>query len=178
RADGSGAGPPDSRAGPRARGRDRASAVARMAATGIRPQPARVIFVRAAPLHHDASARVHDEDRKGAMQEPGAMNRGLARRADGAVAFVDQDQLFLGRVAHHGLFACRKSFTRTALPCERGTSPGALSTTSQVTPTIALMCWRTSAAIFAANGASGGAPVASSTSIVIASIGPSRVSTS
>ena len=40
--------------------------------------------------------------------------------------------------AAHGLFPCRKSFTRTALPCERGISPGALSATSQVTPTIIL----------------------------------------
>src|SRR5262249_30564999 len=150
----------------------------RMAATEIRPQPAGVIFVWAAPLDHDAPARVHHEDRKRAMQEPGAMNRGFARRPDGAVALVDQDQLLVGRVAHHGLFARRTSFTRTALPCERGTSPGALSTTSQVTPPLALMCWRTSAAIFAADGASGGAGAASSTSIVIASIGPSRVSTS
>src|SRR5262249_4754873 len=163
---------------PPARRRDRAFAVARMAATGIRPQSARVIFVRAAPLDHDAPARVHDEDRKRAVQEPGAMNRGFARRAGGAVALVDQDQLLLGGVARHGLFACRRSFTRTALPCERGTSPGALSMTSQLTPTIALMCSRTSAAILAANGASRGAGVASSTSMVMASIGPSRVSTS
>src|SRR5262249_45774342 len=169
---------PELLAEPPARRGGGAFAVARMAATGIRPQSARVIFVWAAPLDHDASARVHHEDRKRAMQEPGAMNRGFARRANGAVALVDQDHLLVGRVAHHGLFACRKSFTRTALPCERGTSPGALSTTLQVTPTIALMCWRTSAAIFAANGASGGAGVASSTSIVIASIVPSRVSTS
>src|SRR5262249_20716334 len=169
--------PPRLAQAPASRG-DRVFAVARMAATGIRPQSARVIFVGAALLPHDAPARVHHEDRKRAMQEPSAMNRGLARRAGGAVALVDQDELLLGRVARHGLFACRKSFTRTALPCERGTSPGALSTTSQVTPTIALICWRTSAAILAANGASRGAPVASSTSIVIASIGPSRVSTS
>src|SRR6516165_10955391 len=155
-----------------------AFAAARMAATGIRPQSARVIFVRAALLDHDAPARVHHEDRKRAMQEPGAMDRGFARRANGAVALVDQDQLLLAGVVRHGLFACRKSFTRTALPWERGTSPGALSTTSQLTPTIALICWRTSAAIFAANGASRGAGVASSTSIVMASIGPSRVSTS
>src|SRR5262245_8513473 len=169
---------PEFLAEPPARRRDRAFAVARMAATGIRPQSARVIFVRAALLDYDAPARVHHEDRKRAMQKPGAMNRGFARRADGAVALVDQDQLLLGGIARHGLFACRKSFTRTALPCERGTSPGALSTTSQATPTIALMCWRTSAAILAANGASSGAGLASSTSIVIASIGPSRVSTS
>ena len=45
----------------------------------------------------------------------------------------------------HGLFACRKSLMRTALPWERGISPGDLSTTSQVTPTIALTWWRTSA---------------------------------
>src|SRR5215831_13493194 len=169
---------PEFLAEPPARRRGGAFAGTRMAATGIRPQSARVIFVRTALLDHDAPARVHDEDRKRAMQEPGAMNRGFARRAGGAVAFVDQNQLLLGRVAHHGLFACRKSFTRTALPCERGTSPGALSTTSQVTPTIALMCWRTSAAILAANGASRGAGLASSTSIVTASMGPSRVSTS
>src|SRR5262249_54061080 len=116
--------------------------------------------------------------RKRAMQEPGAMNRGFARRANGAVALVDQDQLLVGRVAHHGLFACRKSFTRTALPCQPGTSPGALCTPLQGPPTIALMSWLQSTAIVAANGASGGAGVASSTSIVIASIGPSRVSTS
>src|SRR5262249_979967 len=136
----------------------------RMAATGIRPQSARVIFVRTALLDHDAPARVHDEDRKRAMQKPGAMHRGFARRAGGAVALGGQIRLLLGRVGGQGLFACRKSFTRTALPCERGTSPGALSTTSQVTPTIALMCWRTSAAILAANGASSGAGLASSTS--------------
>src|SRR5262249_39799379 len=170
--------PPERRAARRAGRRGGAFTGTRMAATGIRPQPARVIFVRTALLDHDAPARVHDEDRKRAMQKPGAMNRGLARRAGGAIALIDQDQLLLGRVARHGLFACRKSFTRTALPCDGGTSPGALSTTSQVTPTIALMCWRTSAAILAANGASSGAGVASSTSIVIASIGPSRVSTS
>src|SRR5260221_8398038 len=98
------------------------------------------------------------------------MNRGFARRAGGAVAFVDQDQLLLGGVARHGLFACRKSLTRTPFPCERGTSPGALSTTPQLTPTIALMCSRTSAAILAANGASPRAGVASPTSMVIPSI--------
>src|SRR5262249_18169211 len=82
------------------------------------------------------------------------------------------------RNADHGLTPCRKSFTRTALPCERGISPGALRTTSQVTPTIAFTWWRTSAAIFAANGSSRGRGGASSTSMVMASIGPSRVSTS
>ena len=40
---------------------------------------------------------------------------------------------------HHTFF--RRSFTRTALPCERGTSPRALMTTSQVTPMRALI-WR------------------------------------
>src|SRR5262249_12955253 len=163
---------------PPARRCDRAFAVARMAATGTRPKPARVIFVGAALLHREAPARVHHEDRNRAMRGAGAMNRVFARRAGGAVALVDQDQLLFGGVARHGLFACRKSLTRTALPCERGTSPGALSTTSQVTPTIALMCWRTSAAILAATGASSGVGVATSTSIVMASMGPSRVSTS
>jgi hypothetical protein len=33
----------------------------------------------------------------------------------------------------------RKSFTRTALPSERGTSPGALTVTSQLTPIKDLM---------------------------------------
>ena len=33
----------------------------------------------------------------------------------------------------------RKSLTRTALPCERGTSPDALMTTSQLTPRRALI---------------------------------------
>lgn len=33
----------------------------------------------------------------------------------------------------------RRSRTRTALPCERGTSPGDSTTARQVTPTIALM---------------------------------------
>src|SRR5262245_18941951 len=114
------------------------------------------------------------------MQQAGAMDRGLAARAGGAVAFIDQDQLLLGRPASHGLRS-RRSLTRTALPWERGTSPGAFSTTSQVTPTIDLMWLRTSLAILATDGSSGGARVArgvaSSTSSVMASIGPSRVST-
>src|SRR5262249_49432202 len=86
-------------------GRGGAFTGTRMAATGIRPQSAGVIFVRTALLDHDAPARVHDEDRNRAMQKPGAVNRGFARRAGGAVAFVDQDQLLLGRVARHELFA-------------------------------------------------------------------------
>ncbi len=90
------------------------------------------------------------------------MGRRLADGADGAIVLVDQDQLFFRHSAqvpwqkslgtspfgrpgeddrcdrrHHRLL--RRSFTRTALPCERGTSPGSFSTTSQVTPTIVLM---------------------------------------
>src|SRR4029453_11295205 len=101
-----------------------------------------------------------------------------------AVALVDQDQLLLGGprcspcptlgpnadLPRHGFVACRKSFTRTALPCERGTSPGALSTTSQVTPTMFLRWARTSLAIFATNGSSRGAGGGSPTSILMASI--------
>ena len=41
----------------------------------------------------------------------------------------------------------RWSFTRTALPCERGTSPGALTTTLQVTPISDLMWCVTSSAL-------------------------------
>ena len=39
-----------------------------------------------------------------------------------------------------------KSRTRTALPSERGTSPGALTRALQVTPIIPLMWWETSLA--------------------------------
>src|SRR5712691_83227 len=119
---------------PPARRRDGSLARARMPAAGIRPQSARVIFFRIALLQENPTAVVDDEDRESAMQQARAVNGGLAAGAGGAVALVDQDQLLVD----HGLVACRRSFTRTALPCERGTSPGALSTTSQVTPTIAL----------------------------------------
>ena len=43
----------------------------------------------------------------------------------------------LSTATHHAFF--RKSLTRTALPCERGTSPDALMTTSQLTPRRALI---------------------------------------
>ena len=121
---------------PAARRDQGAFARARMAAAGVRPQPARVIFFRTALLQHDPSLVVHHEDRERAVQQAAAVNGGLAAGAGGAVVLVDQDELLF---CDHGLFACRKSLTRTALPCERGTSPGALSTTSQVTPTIDLM---------------------------------------
>src|SRR5262245_19348931 len=158
---------------PPPRRRDGALAGAWMSAAGIRPQPARVIFFRIALLQQDPPALVDHEDRERAVQEPGAVDGGLAARPGGAVALVDQDQFLVA----HGLGACRRSFTRTALPCERGTSPGALSTTVQVTPTMALRWSRTSPAIRPRNSSSDGAGVVSSTSIVIASIGPSRVST-
>src|SRR4051794_38198124 len=109
---------------------------ARMAAAGIRPKPARVVLLRTALLQHDPPVLVHHEDRKGAMQKAFAVDGCLAPGAGGAVALIDQDELLF---RHHGFFACRKSLTRTALPCERATSPGALRTTSQVTPTIDLM---------------------------------------
>src|SRR4051812_46803874 len=121
---------------PAARREHRPFARARMAAAGIRPKPARVVLLRAALLQHDPPALVHHEDGKGAMQQPLAMDRCLASGTGGAIALIDQDELLF---RHHGFFACRKSLTRTALPCERGTSPGALRTTSQVTPTIDLM---------------------------------------
>src|SRR6185295_12127110 len=98
-----------------------------------------MIFFRMPPLQQNTAAVVDDEDRERAVQQAGAVHLGLAGRAGGAVGLVDQDQLLLGRAGAHGFFACRRSFTRTALPCERGTSPGALSATSQVTPTIDLM---------------------------------------
>src|SRR5262249_30040527 len=153
-----------------------------------RPQSARMVLLPAALLQHEAAALVHQEDREGPVQQAGAMHRGLALRSGRTVAFVDQDQRLVGvgagldarpdagLGAAHGL-TWRMSLTRTALPWERGTSPGALSTTSQVMPTIDLMWLRTSVASFATNGSSDGAGEASSTSRMTASIGPSRVST-
>src|SRR5262249_31978560 len=145
----------------------------------------RMVLLPAALLQHEAAALVHQEDRERPVQQAGAMHRGLALRSGRTVAFVDQDQwlvgvdarLDVGLGAAHGLLTCRMSLTRTALPWERGTSPGALSTTSQVMPTIDLMWLRTSVASFATNGSSDGAGEASSTSRVTASIAPSRLST-
>ena len=83
---------------PPAGGRDRALARARMAAAGVRPQSARVIFLLAALLQHDLSLGVGEEDREGAVQETLAVDQVLAVGADGMVAFVDQDQLFVSHV--------------------------------------------------------------------------------
>src|SRR5262249_19796299 len=154
-----------------ARRGDGALARTRMPAARIRPQPARVIFLRIALLQPDPPAIVNDEDRERPVKPPGTMHRGLAGLARGGVAFVDQDEVLFAR---HGLSACRRSRTRTALPCERGTSPGALSTTVQVTPTIVLMWSRTSCASLATNGSSGGAGAAGPASRGVASIRPPR----
>src|SRR6516162_1276153 len=135
-----------------------------------------MIFLRTSPLDNDASARIDDEDGKSAVQQAGAMHGRFCRRADGTVALVDQDQPILAPRLH-GFPSRRKSFTRTALPCERGISPGALSAISQVTPAMALMCALTSPAVLARNPSSAGKLPSSSTSTVIASIGPTRVST-
>src|ERR1700751_2261121 len=74
--------------------RRRACALAgpRMSAARIRPQPARMIFARAAPLQEDPPLLVDDEDRECAMQQPGAVDGVLAGGADRAVSFIDQDQ--------------------------------------------------------------------------------------
>src|SRR5262249_19223463 len=71
----------------------------------------------------------------------------------------------------------RKSRTRPALPSERGTPPDDLTVTSQVTPISDLMCALTSRALRSRAASSEGASGASSTSSVIASSAPSRVST-
>src|SRR6266545_6772441 len=71
-----------------------------MAAAGVRPQSARVIFLAVALLQHDLSLRVGEEDRERAVQETPAVDHVLAVGADGMVAFVDQDQLF---VSHLGV---------------------------------------------------------------------------
>src|SRR5260370_7770252 len=97
-----------------------------MAATGIRPQSARVIFVRAALLDHDAPARVDHEDRKRAMQEPGAMNRGFARRAAAAVAFAARDQLLLGGLARHAFFPPPNPSTPPPFPSPPAPPPTSL----------------------------------------------------
>src|SRR6266568_415119 len=80
--------------------RDRALARTRMAAAGVRPQSARVIFLAVALLQHDLSLRISEEDREGAMQETLAVDQVLAVGADGMVAFVNQDQLL---VSHLGV---------------------------------------------------------------------------
>src|SRR5262249_60591053 len=95
-----------------------------------------------------ARAGIHKEDENRAVQQAGAMQGCFRRRADGTIALVDQDQPFLARLLH-GLPSRRKSFTRTALPCERGISPGALSAISQVTPIMVLMFALTSRAVLA-----------------------------
>src|SRR5262249_30703445 len=82
-----GARQPELLAEPAARGRKRALAGTRVAATGIRPQAAGVIFFRASPLQQDAAAIVDDEDREGAVQQAGAVSGGLAGAPDRAVAF-------------------------------------------------------------------------------------------
>ena len=72
----------------------------------------------------------------------------------------------------------RRSFTRTALPCERGTSPGALTSTAQVTPIRDLMWCADLGRALVARRVVVEAPGAISTSTVMASSAPSRVSTS
>src|SRR5947208_1156054 len=81
---------------PPARRRNGALAGTRMSAAGIRPQSTGVIFLGVALLQHDPPAVVHDEDREGAMQETTAMNGRFSGRPGGAVAFVNQNELFLG----------------------------------------------------------------------------------
>src|SRR5262249_28742802 len=82
---------------PARRRRDGALARPRVAAAGIRPQSAGVVFARVPLLQHDAPVTIDKEDRERAVQEAGAMDGLLAARADRTVALVDQDQRF---VAH------------------------------------------------------------------------------
>src|SRR5262249_55579280 len=81
---------------PPPRRRDGALARTRMAAAGVRPEPARMIFAPVALLQQEAALVVDHEDRERAVQEPAAMHGLLAAGADRAVAFVDQDQLLVG----------------------------------------------------------------------------------
>jgi hypothetical protein len=57
-----------------------------------------VILARVALLQQEPPALVHHEDRERAVQLPRPMDRVLAGRADGAVALVDQDELFINHV--------------------------------------------------------------------------------
>ena len=74
----------------------RALAQARMAAAGIRPQAAGMVFRWMPLLQQDAPAGVAQEHRERAMQEPGPVCGMLLGRPDRAVVLVDQDDLVAG----------------------------------------------------------------------------------
>src|SRR4051812_47965458 len=89
---------------PPARRRGRALARTRMAATGVRPQTAGVIFAAVALLQKNTAAPLDDEDRERSMVEARAMHVHLAAGADGAIALVDENQrLVVGRPHHRRL---------------------------------------------------------------------------
>src|SRR5439155_21889752 len=69
----------------------------------------------------------------------------------------------------------RRSFTRTALPCDRGSSPGALRATLQLTPSRDLMRPEISSHLRAYSPLA--VPGAASISTTMVSSAPSRVST-
>src|SRR3954464_7249023 len=86
---------------PPARRRGRALARTRMAATGVRPQAAGVIFAAVALLQKNPAALIDDEDRERAVEEAGAMHVHLAAGADGTIALVDENQWLAGGRPHH-----------------------------------------------------------------------------
>src|SRR6516162_7433191 len=77
--------------------------------------------------------------------------------------------------AKKGVYFFRWSLTRTALPWERGTSPGDLTSTRQVTPINDLIWLDTSSALRPRSPSAIPASGASSTSTIMASSAPSRV---
>src|SRR5262245_66464347 len=72
-----------------------------------------MVFARVALLQQDAALRVHHEDREGAVEEAGAMHNVLAPGADGAVAFIYEDQLLLSRTRR----CARHAFNAASLAC-------------------------------------------------------------
>src|SRR5438552_451934 len=80
-----------------------------MAAAGIRPQPAGMVFLAATLLQQDAPLLVDDENRECPVQQPLLMNGNFARRPKRAVALIDENQGFIVEGA--------KSFARAGARC-------------------------------------------------------------
>src|SRR3979490_293527 len=55
-----------------------------------------MVFLRGALLQQNPSALVDDENRERAVERTRTMDSHFPARPDGAVGFVDQDQLFFG----------------------------------------------------------------------------------